>query len=76
MQTTSDVVKAFVNLTAQSHSGLANDEMKKRCQEAETEVRNVRPWVTLSYLNAIAAFCSPVRAIFDQNTTPGREGSK
>ena len=39
MQTTSDIVKAFVSISSQSHSGPSNEEMLKRCQEAETEVR-------------------------------------
>ncbi len=40
MQTTSDIIKAFVSISAQSHSGPSSEEMLKRCQEAETEVRH------------------------------------
>lgn len=39
MQTTSDVVQAFVNLSTQSSAGLSNDVMRKQRQESETEVR-------------------------------------
>ena len=42
MQTTSDVVKAFVNLSTQSNTGPSSDVMRRRCQEAETEVRTIR----------------------------------
>ncbi|RPD59927.1 BRE1-domain-containing protein [Lentinus tigrinus ALCF2SS1-6] len=37
MQTTSDIVKAFVSISSQNHSGPSSEEMLTRCQEAETE---------------------------------------
>ncbi|TFK86628.1 BRE1-domain-containing protein [Polyporus arcularius HHB13444] len=46
MQTTSDIIKAFVSISAQSHSGPSSEEMLKRCQEAETERAALRSELT------------------------------
>ncbi|KAI0703349.1 BRE1-domain-containing protein [Cerioporus squamosus] len=46
MQTTSDIVKAFVSISTQSHSGPSSEEMMKRCQEAETERAALRSELT------------------------------
>ncbi|KAI9060257.1 BRE1-domain-containing protein [Trametes sanguinea] len=39
MQATTDIVKAFVNLSTQGRAGPSDEEMARRCQEAEAEVR-------------------------------------
>ena len=57
MQTTSDVVKAFVNLTAQSHAGPSNEELRRRCLEAETEVSPIlleSPTIVSAWLQSSA----------------------
>ncbi|KAI0780121.1 BRE1-domain-containing protein [Fomes fomentarius] len=37
LQATSNLVEAFVSLSAQGNAGLSDEQLRKRCQEAETE---------------------------------------
>ncbi|KAI0645645.1 BRE1-domain-containing protein [Trametes meyenii] len=47
MQATSDIVRAFVNLSAQTHSGPSDEQMVRRCQEAEAESSVLRSELSL-----------------------------
>ncbi|KAJ8462214.1 hypothetical protein ONZ51_g11039 [Trametes cubensis] len=47
MQATADIVKAFVNLRAQSQAGPSDDQIVKRCQEAEAESSVLRSELSL-----------------------------
>ncbi|KAI0675260.1 BRE1-domain-containing protein [Trametes maxima] len=47
MQATSDIVKAFVNLSAQTRSGPSDEDMVRRCQEAEAESSVLRSELSL-----------------------------
>lgn len=42
LQATSNLVEAFVSLSAQGNVGPSDEQLRKRCQEAETEVGQVR----------------------------------
>ncbi|KAH9892516.1 BRE1-domain-containing protein [Cubamyces lactineus] len=47
MQATADIVKAFVNLRAQSQTGPSEEQIAKRCQEAEAESSVLRSELSL-----------------------------
>ncbi|KAI0328649.1 BRE1-domain-containing protein [Cubamyces sp. BRFM 1775] len=47
MQATADIVKAFVNLRAQSRAGPSEEQIVKRCQEAEAESSVLRSELSL-----------------------------
>ncbi|OSD06800.1 hypothetical protein PYCCODRAFT_765112 [Trametes coccinea BRFM310] len=47
MQATTDIVKAFVNLSTQGRAGPSDEEMARRCQEAEAETSALRSELSL-----------------------------
>ena len=62
MQNTTDVVKAFVNLAAQSDSSPLDNPLRKRCQEVETEVR-----YAMLYCVAMLAYHGHSALLYDQS---------
>ena len=39
MNSTAGIVQAFIALSSQSHGGTRNEDILRRCQEVESEVR-------------------------------------